>query len=353
MADIRPEERADTDEPRARRSRTGSRTVRMIEGISGSRHDGQPWPAAGGTIEVPDWEADDLVGSRVAVEHGEELEVPWGETVPATPPPGYKATGRAASGEASDWEVATGHPEDPGAEERAAREQHGGRYDEETGLLRHGHPDPRPDSQILAEDYTDEERQAIELGERAAHKAKAAPREERRKDRQEGRVAAGRRRAAEQKSAERYGAEGVAGAPGAEVPRLGDGDGEPAPWPEGVRPDSQVEAEAPVYEGEDLSEEEKAERATRVPGYTREDDGTAHGIGAGRSPSMPAEADVTLSPGQDVKVSAEESGDGSDVPSPGASKQAWVDHAVARGASPDEANAMTKADLMSRFGGRL
>ena len=31
-------------------------------------------------------------------------------------------------------------------------------------------------------------------------------------------------------------------------------------------------------------------------------------------------------------------------------KQAWVDHAVAAGASPDEAAAMTKADLIGKYG---
>ena len=31
-------------------------------------------------------------------------------------------------------------------------------------------------------------------------------------------------------------------------------------------------------------------------------------------------------------------------------KQAWVDHAVAAGASPDEAAAMTKADLIEKYG---
>lgn len=41
------------------------------------------------------------------------------------------------------------------------------------------------------------------------------------------------------------------------------------------------------------------------------------------------------------------------APVPSAPKQAWIDYAVAQGADPATAAAMTKADLMSRYGGRL
>ena len=40
-------------------------------------------------------------------------------------------------------------------------------------------------------------------------------------------------------------------------------------------------------------------------------------------------------------------------PQPADLKQAWIDWAVTQGADPDKAAAMTKADLMSRYGGRL
>lgn len=40
-------------------------------------------------------------------------------------------------------------------------------------------------------------------------------------------------------------------------------------------------------------------------------------------------------------------------PAPADPKQVWIDYAVSQGLSPDEAAAMTKADLMSRYGGRL
>jgi hypothetical protein len=42
-----------------------------------------------------------------------------------------------------------------------------------------------------------------------------------------------------------------------------------------------------------------------------------------------------------------------DVPKPNDAKQAWVDFAMAHGATEDEANMATKADLMSKYGGRL
>jgi hypothetical protein len=40
-------------------------------------------------------------------------------------------------------------------------------------------------------------------------------------------------------------------------------------------------------------------------------------------------------------------------PKPADPKQAWIDYAVVQGLDADAASAMTKADLMSRFGGRL
>lgn len=40
-------------------------------------------------------------------------------------------------------------------------------------------------------------------------------------------------------------------------------------------------------------------------------------------------------------------------PSPSDPKQSWIDYAIARGMDWDTASRMTKADLQSRFGGRL
>jgi hypothetical protein len=42
-----------------------------------------------------------------------------------------------------------------------------------------------------------------------------------------------------------------------------------------------------------------------------------------------------------------------DPPKPADPKQDWIDYAVSQGMGADQAAAMTKADLMSRFGGRL
>lgn len=40
-------------------------------------------------------------------------------------------------------------------------------------------------------------------------------------------------------------------------------------------------------------------------------------------------------------------------PTPASAKQAWIDYAVSQGADVHAVSQMTKADLMSRFGGRL
>lgn len=57
----------------------GKRKVRMLVGVSGSRHDGRPWPVAGSEITVPGWEAEDLIRAQIAVDAGQaddEPEVP-------------------------------------------------------------------------------------------------------------------------------------------------------------------------------------------------------------------------------------------------------------------------------------
>ena len=55
--------------------------VRMIIGISGGRHDGREWPAAGHEIDVPDHEGDDLIRARHAIYVGPS-EAPGGTAVP-------------------------------------------------------------------------------------------------------------------------------------------------------------------------------------------------------------------------------------------------------------------------------
>lgn len=51
--------------------------VRMRYQISGSRHDGRPWPPGGGTIEVPEWEFRDLLRGGHADPHGREADEAW------------------------------------------------------------------------------------------------------------------------------------------------------------------------------------------------------------------------------------------------------------------------------------
>lgn len=50
----------------------GTRKVRMLVGVSGYRHDGERWPPPGGVIEVPDWEAGDLIRGQNAVPHDQD-----------------------------------------------------------------------------------------------------------------------------------------------------------------------------------------------------------------------------------------------------------------------------------------
>jgi hypothetical protein len=76
-----------------------------------------------------------------------------------------------------------------------------------------------------------------------------------------------------------------------------------------------------------------------------------------REPELPARAKVraeaTVQAGDKPE---DEPGDEPEVaaaPSPGDPKQAWIDYAVTQGADVHQAGAMTKADLMSRYGGRL
>lgn len=61
-------------------------------------------------------------------------------------------------------------------------------------------------------------------------------------------------------------------------------------------------------------------------------------------PAQPAGIIETIAPGD------AQSGE---APVPAAPKQAWIDWAITQGATEDGANGMTKADLMSRYGGRL
>jgi hypothetical protein len=167
-------------------------------------------------------------------------------------------------------------------------------------------------------------------------------------------------------------------------------------WPDPYRGDAVIEV--PDWEGEDLIRAHLAARvqppapAPPLPGPASAvaaehgdraaAEATRHlaAAQAARVPaaaqSLPGRPDVPGVPGQDFAAGAQAAaggeagepgelaepaaepsavadGDPAVAPGPSAPKQAWIDWAVTQGAGPDQAAAMTKADLMSRYGGRL
>jgi len=86
--------------------------------------------------------------------------------------------------------------------------------------------------------------------------------------------------------------------------------------------------------------------ASREAAAAAEPEGAPAGNEAGGSPDEPG------GPAAEPLVAAANPSPA--APGPSATKQAWIDHAVtAHGAELQEAQSMTKADLMSRYGGRL
>jgi hypothetical protein len=62
----------------------------MLMTMSGGRYDNRPWPPYYGTIDVPQWEADQLIGGQNA-EYADEPELDRGYNVLETPDPGWEA----------------------------------------------------------------------------------------------------------------------------------------------------------------------------------------------------------------------------------------------------------------------
>lgn len=56
--------------------------VRMLVDISGTR-DGQEWPGRGGTIDVPDYEAQDLIANKFAELVADEPVIETATVAPA------------------------------------------------------------------------------------------------------------------------------------------------------------------------------------------------------------------------------------------------------------------------------
>lgn len=301
----------------------GTRKVRMVVGVSGYRHDGEKWPPVGSELTVPDWEADDLIRGGNAVAADEDRETHDGERVPAWTPAGTEVSARPASAE----EVMTGLP---AGHEVTARH------------------DPRPPSQVLAEDYDEGERERIDAGETAVADADDKPAGERAEGRAKARKEVAGRRHADRQRALAYAEDGISGAPGSEVPAH---EGKAPVQPEGVRPLSQVEAED-AGRAADESDWAVAERESRMAPEGDNQVTSRENVAAG--------PEVRTAHGGS-EAGDKDSGHGvehvmapvAETPAPGDPKQAWVDYAVASGAGPDEAAAMTKADLMSRYGGRL
>jgi hypothetical protein len=290
-------------------------TVRMHQQLSGGRHDGRPWPPAEEPFEVPEWEFADLIRGGMAVPHGRDSE-------------------------------------------SAARDLDLGEH------AAPGHPsklDPRPETQVVAEDLTEDERERYDAGTLSAAEAGAQPGGDRASAADESRARSAQLRAAERESAEAYAEEGVLGAPGSEVPGLYEGDEAVYPAGEGVRPDSQAEAEAPVYEDRAGNEAGASRSGSRRSGRKPGPEPSAAGPGAGsgaqdkgedQAAAGPAEPAADPGPGHVTAPVTVDVPRGS-APAPSAAKQEWVDYAVSQGADVHAAGNMSKADLMSRYGGRL
>lgn len=108
-----------------------------------------------------------------------------------------------------------------------------------------------------------------------------------------------------------------------------------------ARPPSQVEGEELAAQA--AAEQEDAEDAPAEP------PGELPGLAPDAADADGAGSEGDTAGGEDAAESAE----AAEAPGPSAPKQVWINYAVSTGADPDTAAAMTKADLMSRYGGRL
>ena len=70
--------------------------VRMLINITGSR-DGSPWPAPGGTLDVPDHEAESLIANGYA--EAERADAPATEEVASAPDPDPEPTTTDSDGD--------------------------------------------------------------------------------------------------------------------------------------------------------------------------------------------------------------------------------------------------------------
>jgi hypothetical protein len=111
------------------------------------------------------------------------------------------------------------------------------------------------------------------------------------------------------------------------------------------------EFEVPDWEGEGLVRSNSAVKIRELPDdrpvYVTPPAPVSLPSETAAGPVLPEPSPEDASPGP-----AAPGGD-PEPPKPSDPKQDWMDYAVTQGMTEDEAGAQTKADLMSRFGGRL
>jgi hypothetical protein len=76
----------------------------MLMDIQGSRYDGQPWPGYKGLIDVPEWEAEKLVGAFNA-EYPDAPDLDRGFDVLKAPDPDFESNLRRLDGTEAPEEV--------------------------------------------------------------------------------------------------------------------------------------------------------------------------------------------------------------------------------------------------------
>jgi len=124
------------------------------------------------------------------------------------------------------------------------------------------------------------------------------------------------------------------------------------PWPDRLS----TPIDVPREEGEHLVRVGQAFEV-EAPGRAEAPHGPASATPAPVSESSPTaagppEAEVSA-PEEEAAPEPAAGEEPGDMPKPADAKQAWLDYALSQGADADVAAGMTKADLMSRFGGRL
>lgn len=116
--------------------------------------------------------------------------------------------------------------------------------------------------------------------------------------------------------------------------------------PDGSRwPAAETPFEVEDWEGDHLIRGQMAYRVTPLAPEKK----PAKAAAAAQAAPAPAKA-VAAEPVKTAEPAPEEP---SGAPSPSAARQVWVDYALSQGAQLADVSTMTKADLQSKYGGRL